>query len=114
MMHSPLPRTRSLPRAARQLLDWNRGPADQAQAPVRAQPTCIWCERPFRPRTSGGRAQRFCSASHRLQFFGAARRWALRAIEMGLITPGTIKAALSNVHCAGGPFRTPAEPLSLV
>ena len=97
------------------LLEWDRGPAAQAEAPVMAQSTCVWCERSFRPRTSGGRGpQRFCSASHRVQFFSAARKWALRAIEMGLITPGTIKAALSNVHYAGGPFRTPAEPLSLV
>jgi hypothetical protein len=48
--------------------------------------SCFWCDRPFRPRQTGGRAQRFCKMSCRRAFHGAERRWALDAIEAGVLT----------------------------
>src|ERR1043166_1388422 len=44
---------------------------------------CLWCGRAFRPRTTGGSAQRFCSTEHRHAFWIAARRWTIRALEAG-------------------------------
>ena len=111
MMHSPLPTTRSLPQAARQLLDWNRGPAHQAQAPLAAQSTCIWCPRSFRPRTTGGSRQRFCCPRCREGFFAAARAWALLALERGLVTAEVFRAAQASMHAVAGPIQTPAPPL---
>src|SRR5580704_15538515 len=45
---------------------------------------CLWCGRAFKPRSTGGSVQRFCSTAHRQQFWIAARRWTMRAIEVGL------------------------------
>src|SRR3954447_26087600 len=42
---------------------------------------CLWCDRTFSPRMTGGSAQRFCCTGHRQQFWIAARRWTMRAIE---------------------------------
>jgi hypothetical protein len=45
---------------------------------------CLWCDRVFTPRTTGGSAQKFCCTGHRQQSWIAARRWTMRAIEAGL------------------------------
>ena len=45
---------------------------------------CLWCDRMFSPRATGGSAQKFCCTGHRQQFWIAARRWTMRAIEAGL------------------------------
>jgi hypothetical protein len=34
---------------------------------------CYWCDRPFQPRRTGGRAQRFCRMSCRWQFHATRR-----------------------------------------
>jgi len=44
---------------------------------------CLWCERTFTPRATGGSAQKFCCTGHRQQFWIAARLWTMRAIEAG-------------------------------
>ena len=54
-----------------------------AQKPA-VEPRCLWCHRTFTSRTTGGSVQRFCSTVHRQQFWIAARRWTMRAIEAGL------------------------------
>jgi hypothetical protein len=46
---------------------------------------CQWCGKAFEPRRTGGSAQKFCCARHRQQFWAAARRWTMWAIEMGLL-----------------------------
>jgi hypothetical protein len=79
---------------------------------VTARPRCLWCQRVFSPRVTGGSAQRFCRPGHRNAFFGAARKWAVHAVQMGVITADTLKATTASVHAApsvsqGGP--TPAE-----
>ena len=52
---------------------------------------CLWCERPFRGRVSGGKAQRFCSPEHRAAFHRAARQWAIGAVEAGIVTVDCLK-----------------------
>jgi hypothetical protein len=65
---------------------------------------CLWCGQGFRPRTSGGSAQRFCSAKHRHEFGSAARRWAVKLIEAGLISAATLKVAGTSVRAVQRPF----------
>ena len=52
---------------------------------------CLWCGRTFMPRATGGSAQRFCCVGHRQQFWIAARRWTMRAIEAGLLSVDCLK-----------------------
>src|SRR5437660_3198206 len=54
---------------------------------------CLWCKRRFTPRTAGGSAQKFCCTGHRQQFWIAARRWTMRAIEAGLLSVDCLKAS---------------------
>ena len=58
---------------------------------------CYWCDRPFRARRTGGRAQRFCRMSCRRQFHVAARRWRLDAIGAGALTVGDIKNSQETI-----------------
>ena len=52
------------------------------------------------PRTTGGSTQRFCCTGHRQQFWIAARRWTMRAIEAGLLSVDCLKASHTSVHAA--------------
>jgi len=61
-------------------------------------PCCLWCGRAFRPRATGGSAQKFCSTGHRQEFWIAARRWTMKAIDAGLISVDCLKAARTSVH----------------
>jgi hypothetical protein len=61
---------------------------------------CLWCGRAFKPRSTGGSVQRFCSTAHRQQFWIAARRWTMRAIELGLLSVDCLKASHTSVHAA--------------
>jgi hypothetical protein len=63
-------------------------------------PCCLWCDRTFTARTTGGSAQRFCCTGHRQQFWIAARRWTMRAIEAGLLSVDCLKASHTSVHAA--------------
>jgi SOS response associated peptidase (SRAP) len=60
--------------------------------------SCIWCGRSFALRRTGGSAQKFCSTVHRQAFWTAARRWTIRAIEAGLLSIDSLKAAQSSVQ----------------
>src|SRR5271168_594445 len=55
---------------------------DPAQNPA-SEARCLWCQRTFAARTTGGSSQKFCCTGHRQQFWIAARRWTMRAIEAG-------------------------------
>jgi hypothetical protein len=68
-------------RAAVFFRPWARSPFDE-----RKMNSCVWCERQFNPRRSGGRSQRFCRPSCRRAFHAAARTWVLRAIARGALT----------------------------
>ena len=59
---------------------------------------CLWCDRMFTPRMTGGSAQKFCCTGHRQQFWIAARRWTMRAIEVGLLSVDCLKASHTSVH----------------
>jgi len=63
------------------LRPWARSPSGE-----RKMNSCVWCERQFNPRRSGGRSQRFCRPSCRRAFHAAARAWVLRAIARGALT----------------------------
>ena len=51
---------------------------------------CLWCETSFEPRRGGSR-QRFCRARHRIAFHTAARLWAERALDSGVLTLADIR-----------------------
>jgi len=61
---------------------------------------CLWCGRTFTPRATGGSTQKFCCTGHRQQFWIAARRWTMRAIEAGLLSVDCLKASQTSVHAA--------------
>ena len=65
---------------------------------------CLWCGRTFTPRVTGGSAQKFRCTGHRQQFWIAARRWTMRAIEAGLLSVDCLKASHASVHAARGAF----------
>jgi len=72
---------------------------------------CLWCGRPLPPRMrSRGSLQRFCSTGCRGRFWTAARRWALAAIEAGLITASALKAPRESVHALLAAIQRPASP----
>jgi hypothetical protein len=75
--------------------------AGEAQ-PATAQPQCLWCLGTFRKRTSGGTQQRFCRPAHRHAFGTAARRWAILAVERGLVTVETLKVAQTSARAVPG------------
>jgi len=57
--------------------------------------SCYWCDRPFRARQGGGRAQRFCRPPCRRAFHAAARAWALDELAAGRVTVGDFKNGLA-------------------
>jgi hypothetical protein len=59
---------------------------------------CLWCGRDFTPRVTGGSAQKFCCTGHRQEFWIAARRWTMRAIDAGLLSVDCLKASHASVH----------------
>jgi hypothetical protein len=61
---------------------------------------CLWCDRPFPLRMTGGSAQKFCCTRHRQQFWIAARRWTMKAIAAGLLSVDCLKASHTSVHTA--------------
>src|SRR6516162_7964304 len=61
---------------------------------------CLWCGKTFTPRVTGGSAQKFCSTGHRQEFWIAARRWTMRAIDAGLLSVDCLKASHTSVHAA--------------
>ena len=61
---------------------------------------CLWCGRAFRSRATGGSAQKFCCTGHRQEFWIAARRWTMRAIDAGLLSVDCLKASQTSVHAA--------------
>jgi hypothetical protein len=52
--------------------------------------------RTFDPRRTGGSVQKFCCTAHKQQFWIAARRWTMRAID----AVDCLKASHTSVHAA--------------
>lgn len=63
---------------------------------------CLWCSRPFSPRSTGGKPQRFCSQACRHQFWSATRRWVMTALDMGLLSVSVLKGISANVRVVSG------------
>src|ERR1700759_4631320 len=63
---------------------------------------CLWCNGHFTPRATGGSSQKFCCTGHRQQFWIAARRRTMRAIEAGLLSVDCLKASHTSVHAVPG------------
>ena len=74
-------------------------PLQPAHQPAR-DPRCLWCGKTFTPRVTGGSAQKFCCTGHRQEFWIAARRWTMRAIDAGLLSVDCLKASHMSVHAA--------------
>jgi hypothetical protein len=70
---------------------------------------CLWRGRAFRPRETGGSAQKFCSTGHRQAFWDAARRWMMRAVETGLLSVDFLKGNQRSVYAARGVFQSQEE-----
>jgi hypothetical protein len=79
------------------------GKETPSQSPARAY--CLWCGRAFIPRATGGSAQKFCSTRHRQDFWIAARRWTLMALDAGLLSVDCLKAIQTSVHAETAPSR---------
>lgn len=52
---------------------------------------CLWCGKMLPTRRRRGSEQKFCTAGHRGAYARAARRWAVKALETGLVTLEEIK-----------------------
>jgi hypothetical protein len=63
---------------------------------------CPWCGARFQPRSSGGSDQRFCRVACRQAFWTAARRWVMRAVATGLLSPEVLKGPGASVHAVAG------------
>jgi endogenous inhibitor of DNA gyrase (YacG/DUF329 family) len=57
--------------------------------------TCHRCQRPFTPRSTGGKPQRFCSERCRRAFERELRAWARNQIAAGSVTPPQLQRARS-------------------
>ena len=52
---------------------------------------CLWCDRAFTPRATGGSPTKFCSAAHRKAYHAAVRHWAEAEIAGGRLTVTQIR-----------------------
>ena len=59
------------------------------------RPFCLWCERPFTSRRTGGKPQRFCRDTCRRAFERELRAWARDQIAAGDVTPAQLQRARS-------------------
>ena len=56
---------------------------------------CDWCGHSFRPRLTGGKGQRFCSAQCRKLFHSALHAYAARKLEQGGVSIRELRATIS-------------------
>jgi hypothetical protein len=76
---------------------------------------CLWCHKPYEPRSDGGRAKRYCSRACRRAFDGAARAWVRQAVIGGALTieelqkasPATRALATAQSRPSGSRRRSP-------
>jgi hypothetical protein len=64
------------------------------QANERVTAACTWCRRYFKPRSDGGRAQRFCRPACRRAFEAASRRFVAEAMAAGTLTVDALRNGL--------------------
>jgi hypothetical protein len=95
--------------------DLSRGSVTPWLEPAQKPPKdarCLWCGRDFKPRSTGGSAQKFCCTGHRQQFWIAARRWTMRAIEAGLLSVDCLKASQRACTLPEGHSATRDTPMA--
>jgi len=54
---------------------------------------CLWCHKPYEPRSDGRRAKQYCSPRFRRAFDGAARAWVRQAVIGGALTIDELQKA---------------------
>jgi hypothetical protein len=72
-----------------------------AIAQAKGASACLWCRGPFVAGRLRGSPQRFCSADCRHGFRTAAAQWALRALDLGLISVETLKTHQRGARASG-------------
>ena len=80
--------------------------------PVRQRPGerfCLWCDRAFLARVSGGKPQRFCGDPCRAAFHAAAHRWATAAIAAGRLS---VQALRRGFAAGPGAVAAPRAPFA--
>jgi hypothetical protein len=70
---------------------------------------CLWCNRVFTPRATGGKGQRFCRPACRRAFDAAGRRWVAEAIAAGMLTVGALRSGAAATRALAGAGGTPHE-----
>jgi len=70
---------------------------------------CLWCGRAFTPRTTGGKAQRFCRPACRRNLDAAGRRWVAEALAAGNLTIPDLRNAPGTTCALGGMREIPPE-----
>jgi len=53
---------------------------------------CLWCDRTFAPRTSGGKPQHFCRPACRRALDAAGRRWIAAALADGRLSIDALRS----------------------
>ena len=53
--------------------------------------SCPWCRRPFEPVKRGAHVKRFCRGKCKSEFETAARRYAYKAVELGVLSVPEMK-----------------------
>ena len=73
---------------------------------------CDWCHRPFRVRTTGGHAQRFCRSTCRRAHDAAGRRWVAAKLADGTLTVESLRngAATTPALLPGAVSPPPIDP----
>ena len=66
---------------------------------------CLWCRRPFEPRRSGGKPQRFCMPVHRRAFETAGRQFLGRLRAAGDLSIAALSGPPATRALLPGPSR---------
>ncbi|MSO94126.1 MAG: hypothetical protein EXQ86_12105 [Rhodospirillales bacterium] len=76
---------------------------------------CLWCSRHFepRPRTAGGKEQRFCSPSCRKACHVAADRWAMGQLERGEVSADTLRGGAEATKTLPPVHKSPLPAITL-
>ena len=74
------------------MADFNRSDGSKS----RQATCCDWCGGTFKPRSTGGKQQRFCSPNCRQSFHAALRSWAVGALADGRLTMADLKGVLQT------------------
>jgi hypothetical protein len=69
----------------------------EPNAPQRAL-SCLWCERQFLRRATGGKRQKFCSSECRRRYQFASRCYVARELEAGRVTVADLRAAAETTR----------------